>query len=171
MNDVIIEFISNMEKIQKQIHSENLTQKNPSLAMAQWIQNIPLLYYPIGLKASAIRFKNSLQENSKRHVFAEDIIEACHNSIVPWEKQSVIQPIIIRGTDDHPKTIERWNIIMEYDKNNIDYKEINSINGSILLKIMCLIYQLDFSSIYLAILNKIDPTPVKPISYIKKKLK
>jgi len=33
-----------------------------------------------------------------------------------------------------------------------------------------LIYILDYASIYLAIINKIDPTPVNSIDYIKKKL-
>ena len=52
----------------------------------------------------------------------------------------------------------------------IEYHEIFSENGNILSKLVCLIYLLDFSSIYHAVINKIDPTPVTPIDEIKKKL-
>ena len=41
-----------------------------------------MIYYPWGLQSAAIRFKNSLQENSKIHAITEDVIEACHNDIV-----------------------------------------------------------------------------------------
>jgi glucose/mannose-6-phosphate isomerase len=164
----IYESIRKLGYVKKQIYSQNINEHNSSFQLANWITGIPLIYYPAGLQAAAIRFKNSLQENSKRHVFAEDVIEACHNSIVPWEKRSNVQPLLIRGTNDHPKTKERWELIKEYfDKQNIQNKEITSVNGSILTKIMCLIYLLDYASIYLAILNKINPTPVEPISFIK----
>ena len=45
------------------------------------------MYYPAGLQAAAIRFKNSMQENAKSHIITEDIIEACHNGIVAWKNQ------------------------------------------------------------------------------------
>ena len=54
--------------------------------------------------------------------------------------------------------------------NKIEYFEITSISGSILSKIINLIYVLDYSSIYFAIMSKIDPTPVKSIDFIKSKL-
>ena len=75
----ILESISELEKTSEKINSLNLTNSNPSLDLAKWIKGTPLIYYPFGLQSNAIRFKNSLQENSKMHVFAEDVIEACHN--------------------------------------------------------------------------------------------
>jgi len=132
---------------------------------------IPLIYYPWGLQAAAIRFKNSLQENSKSHAIAEDVIEACHNGIVSWEKSSQIQPILIRGQDDYIKTKERWEILKQYfEQNKIDYREIHSVEGPILSKIINLIYLFDYTSIYLAIKNGIDPTPIKSIDFVKNKL-
>ena len=40
------------------------------------------------------------------HVFAEDVIEACHNGIVSWERPSNVQPILMQGKDDYVKTQE-----------------------------------------------------------------
>ena len=45
---------------------------------------------------------------------------------------------------------------------------VESVNGSILTKIINLSYLLDYSSIYASILNKTDPSPVKSIDYVKK---
>jgi glucose/mannose-6-phosphate isomerase len=163
--------IKNLEKLKTEISSNNLTESNQSIKLAKWISGIPLIYYPWGLQAAAIRFKNSLQENAKTHALAEDVIEACHNGIVAWEKNSDIQPILIKGDEDNLKTKERWKILKKYfNKNEIKYFEINSIKGNILSKVICLIYLMDFASIYLAIKNNTDPSPVKSIDFIKKHL-
>jgi len=163
--------IFQMKLLQKKISTENLTESNPSLTLANWLNGIPIIYYPWGLQATAIRFKNSIQENVKLHAMTEDVIEACHNGIVSWERNSSIKPILIRGTDDYVKTKERWEILKKYFKeNNIDFWELFSVDGDVLSKIINLIYLLDFSTIYKAILSGIDPHPVNSIDYIKKYL-
>ena len=160
------------ETISHVISSQNLSENNPALQLATWISGIPVIYYPHGLESVAIRFKNSLQENSKLHAITENVIEACHNNIVAWEKNSSMIPILIKGYDDHIKTKERWCIIEEYfQKNKIDYRQMESIPGNILTKLITLIYILDYSSIYLAIINRTDPSPVSSIDFVKSKLR
>ena len=167
----ITESVNKLQTISKLISSSNLSQSNISLELANWIDGVPIVYYPWGLEAAAIRFKNSLQENSKSHAFVENVIESGHNGIVSWERSSDMVPIMIEGEDDHIKTKERWNIVRQYfNQNNIEYKEVNSVTGGILSKIMCLIYVLDYSSIYYAIRLGINPTPIKSIDFIKDKL-
>ena len=168
----VSESIKSLENLRKKIFSGNLNSTNPALDLARWITGMPIIYYPWGLHAAAIRFKNSLQENAKLHTMAEDILEASHNGIVSWEKKSIVQPILIQGKNDHPKTKERWNIFKEYFKeNNIPYYEVLSVNGSILSKLVNLIYLLDYSSIYLSMINKTDPSPTRSIDYVKTKSK
>jgi len=167
----IEEAISSLETTRNNIFSNNLTEENISLKLAEWIKGIPLIYYPWGLQSAAIRFKNSLQENSKIHVITEDVIESCHNGIVAWKKNSNVQPILIRGNDDHIKTIERWDILKEFfNDKKIEFFEIKSIDGNILSKLVNLVYLLDYASIYHAVLNKIDPSPVSAIDFVKNKL-
>lgn len=165
------ESIKSLFNIQKIISSENLNETNEALQIAEWIKEIPIIYYPWGLQSAAIRFKNSMQENAKMHVMTEDVIETCHNGIVAWNKPKNVQPILIQGKDDYVKTKERWKIVKElfHDK-DIQYKEIFSQEGSILNKLVCLIYLLDYVSIYNAIISKTDPTPVKSIDFVKKRL-
>ena len=162
--------ISSLEKTKQKIFSENLTE-NISLDIAEFVTDLVCIYYPAGLKASAIRYKNSLQENSKTHAMVEDVIESCHNGIVAWEKKSDIQPVLLQGKEDNPKTVERWKLIKEMlNDKGIKYYEILSENGNILSKLICMIYLLDFSSLYHSVINNIDPTPVLPIEQMKKKL-
>ena len=165
------EAISSLEITRNSIFSNNLTEENISLKLAEWIKEIPLIYYPLGLQSAAIRFKNSLQENSKTHVITEDVIESCHNDIVAWEKNSNVQPILIRGHDDYIKTIERWDILKEFFRDRkIEFFEIKSVDGNILSKIVNLVYLLDYASIYHAVLKKIDPSPVNAIDFVKARL-
>jgi len=167
----IIQSIKLLENISHEISSENLSETNPSLDLANWIDDIPVIYYPWGLQAAAIRFKNSLQENVKIHAIVEDVIESSHNGIVSWERPSKMVPVMIEGTDDHTKTKERWEILRQYfDENQIKYKEIFTVNGGILSKIVCLIYLLDYATIYNAVRLGIDPSPIKSIDFIKERL-
>ena len=168
----VFESFEKMKQLQKRINSSNLNEDNPSLNLARKINSSPLIYYPDGLKAAAIRFKNSLQENAKIHASIEDIIEASHNSISTWENENNLKPIILQGMDDFLKTKERWDIVKEYFKSrNIEFEEIFSVEGNIISKLVCLIYLLDYASIYLAVLSKTDPSPVTAIYFIKSRLK
>jgi glucose/mannose-6-phosphate isomerase len=163
--------IQSLFNVQKLISSKNLNKTNEALQIAEWIKEIPLVYYPWGLQSAAIRFKNSMQENAKMHIITEDVIEASHNGIVAWDKPKNIQPILIQGKDDYVKTKERWKIVKElFSEKGIPYKEIFSQQGNILNKLVGLIYLLDYTSIYNAIISKTDPSPIKSIDFIKKRL-
>ena len=167
----VIESLEKMEELQLNVNSKNLSKENKSLKLARRINSNPLIYYPDGLKAAAIRFKNSLQENSKIHTSIEDVIEASHNSISTWENNNNFKPILLQGANDYEKTKERWKIIKEYFiTKNIEFEEVYSVEGNIISKLVCLIYLLDYTSIYLAVLSKVDPSPVDAIDFIKKRL-
>ena len=168
----IHESLSSLKKTRDNIFSDNLNEENKSLKLSKFLKDLVCIYYPAGLQAAAIRYKNSLQENTKIHAMVEDVIESCHNGIVSWEKKSQVSPVLIQGKDDYFKTSERWKIIQEFfETKEIDYKIIRSLEGSILSKITNLIYLLDYSSIYSAVLRGLDPSPVDSIDYIKNKLR
>ena len=167
----IKESCMNLRKTRDNICSTNLIDDNESLKIAKFLKEIVCVYYPAGLQAAAIRYKNSLQENTKIHAMTEDVIESCHNGIVSWEKQSGVSPVLIQGKDDYSKTTERWIILEEFfESKGIDYFSVKSLDGSILSKITNLIYLLDYSSLYASIINNTDPSPVNSIEFIKSRL-
>ena len=167
----VIESIKKLEEMKNNICSENLNHDNIALEIAEWIEGIPIIYYPWGLNAAAIRFKNSLQENSKIHAIIEDVLEVCHNGIVAWEKPSNVIPILIEGPEDNYNTKIRWQIIKKYfNERKISFKEIFAEEGNIFSKLICLIYLLDYISIYKAVLSKTNPSTVESIEWIKKRI-
>lgn len=163
--------IRELEETGKEISSKNFSESNRALELANFLTSIPVIYYPWGLEAAAIRFKSSLQENSKTHAIVEDAVEASHNGIVAWEVESNAHPILLQGKDDYIKTKERWKILEEYfNQNKITFEKVISKEGDIITKLINLIYFLDYTSIYLAIKKGVDPTPVKSIDFIKNNL-
>ena len=167
----IRESINSLKKTREVIYSGNLTQQNQSLELAKFIENTVCIYYPAGLQAVATRYKNCLQENTKIHAMIEDVIESCHNGVVSWEKNSDVKLVSIQGKDDNIKTKERWHILKEFfEVQGVEYRIVNSLEGSILSKITNLVYVLDYSTIYAAILKNMNPSPVKSIDFIKKRL-
>ena len=170
-NSEINNSIKELKKTCMSISSDNLTDTNYSVTLSELLADIPVIYYPWGLQAAAIRFKSSLQENAKTHALVEDVVEASHNGIVAWEVKSNAKPILLQGVDDYIKTKERWKILENYfQENNIQFEKVVSKEGDIITKLVNLIYLLDYTSIYLAIRKKVDPTPVKSIDYIKQNL-
>lgn len=169
----VTEAIGRLRDTGRAISSDNISGgDNVSLRIAERMAAVPLIYHPFGLRAAAIRFKNDLQENAKTHAIVEDVLEACHNGIVAWEAPSdMAGPVMITGSDDHPKTKERWQILKEYfESGDIEYVEIQSGEGGILAKLMGLSYVAGYASIYRAVMNGIDPSPVRSIDFVKKRL-
>ncbi len=166
--------ISHMSALRDRIGSQSLDEEaNPALSLAGWLSGVPIVYYPAGLRAAAIRFKNSLQENAKMHAMAEDVIEACHNGVVPWwgGKGSAGRPVMVRGRDDHAKTRQRWGILESmFRDRGIEFRTVDSVGGDILSKVANLVYLLDYATIYRAVLSGVDPTPIAAIDYVKGRL-
>ncbi|WOV93440.1 MAG: SIS domain-containing protein [Candidatus Nitrosoabyssus spongiisocia] len=169
---VIIDSLNALSNMREKISSNNLTDQNPAINLASWISKVPFIYYPAGLKAITTRFKNSIHENMKKHAYIENVIESCHNQIMAWEEKTDVMPILLRGTDDHHKTIERWNMVKEILQiHNVEYREEIVSGNNILSKTISTIYKLDYCTIYGAIMSGMDPYPIESINHIKKLLK
>jgi glucose/mannose-6-phosphate isomerase len=76
--------------------------------------------------------------------------------------------VFLRDKDDHPRIQTRMHItkgiVSEFAGKVI---EVNSEGRSLLARTFSLIYLGDWTSYYLALLNGIDPTPVRVIDYLK----
>ena len=170
-NDVY-DSIRALEDYSKKICSDNLTDTNPSLKLAMHLSEICLIYYPHGLQTVATRFKNSIHENMKKHASIENIIESCHNQIMAWDDNTNVLPILLRGSDDHVKTIDRWDVIKElFETRKINYEEFSVSGNNILTKTISSIYELDYATLYRAVIEEKDPHIIESIQYIKKLMK
>ena len=50
----ILESITELENTGKIINSSNLSDENPALSLAEWINGIPIIYYPFGLQSAQL---------------------------------------------------------------------------------------------------------------------
>lgn len=138
-------------------------------------KNLSLIYTSPILSPAGLRWKGELSENSKVLAFSNTFPELNHNEIVGWKCLPGILKrcylIILRDKYDSPrikKRIEITSKIIRGKAKGLDF--LYSKGESLLARLFSLIYLGDWVSYYLAILNKIDPTPVEVIDYLKREL-
>ena len=136
-------------------------------------QRTPIVYASELLSAVAYRWKTQFNENSKVAAFHHSFSEMNHNEIAGYQNinKNDFIAIFIRDKDDHERVKKRMDITKEIISSRVDVEEIFTRGESLLSKIFSGIYYGDFASYYLALANRIDPTPVTVIENLKKKLK
>jgi len=128
------------------------------------------------LSAVVTRWRGQFAENSKALASSHVLPEMNHNEIVGWQHPEELLKrfiaIILRDRQDHPQVKKRIEITKEIlQGQGVEVEEVYSQGEGLLARTFSLIYAGDFASFYLAILNGEDPTPVKRIDYLKKRLK
>ena len=127
-------------------------------------------------EAVATRWRGQLEENAKVLAFCHTLPEMNHNEIVGWEHDpglwKKIHVILLRDPEaEHPRTALRFQVIRRLLKGKPgQLTPITAKGKGLLARTFFLINFGDFTSVYLAYLNKQDPTPVAPIAKLKKVL-
>ncbi|MCA9826963.1 MAG: glucose-6-phosphate isomerase [Nitrosopumilus sp.] len=166
----ITESISNLKKTRDLIFSAD-KENNPSVKLAKFMSKIPICYYSPLLLPAALRFKNDLQENCKKHAMIEEIAESCHNSINAWERPSNISPILFRKQDDHILIKKQFDVVKEYlESKKVPYFETFAPKGNLLNALINTMYHMGYATILRAISDGIDPTDIPAIRFIKARL-
>ncbi|MCW4044933.1 MAG: bifunctional phosphoglucose/phosphomannose isomerase [Candidatus Bathyarchaeota archaeon] len=137
---------------------------------------VPVVYGFAFYRAVAQRFKQQFNENSKVPAKWEVFPELNHNEIVGWENHGTLtknfSAIFIRDKAEPAEVrsrIETTKTLMQPAVSNL--LEVWAQGKSPLAKMLSTICIGDFASVYLAILRKIDPTPVKTIASLKQQIK
>ncbi len=151
-------------------------EENPARSLAlRLVDKIPVIYaYPY-MTSSALRWKNQFNENSKMISFHGTIPEFNHNEIVGWieggsEKPCI--PIFLYDPQAPELLMHMMNASLDAMNEGGHEVEVVEIDGSsILEKNLFSIMFGDFTSLYLAYLNQVDPSPVKSIMSLKDRLR
>ncbi|MBI3034731.1 bifunctional phosphoglucose/phosphomannose isomerase [Candidatus Woesearchaeota archaeon] len=133
----------------------------------------PLIYSSEILSPVAYRWKTQFNENSKVAAFHNSFSEMNHNEIAGYQNvnKSDFIAIFIRDAKDNERIKKRMDITKEIISSRVDVEEIFTRGEHLLSRIFSGIYYGDFASYYLALANRVDPTPVSVIENLKKKLK
>lgn len=150
---------------------------NPAKQLAKKLQNkVPLIFGSVGLTgAAATRFKTQLNENSKVTALANVFPELNHNELVnifALKRQAHnFSLVLLRDEGDSERIKKRIEITKSLIGNQLGgINEVSSQGKSPLARFLSLTYLADFVSVYLAVLNGVDPTPVEAITRLKKEL-
>ena len=133
----------------------------------------PIIYASELLSPVAYRWKTQFNENSKTAAFHHAFSEMNHNEIAGYQamdKNKFIS-IFIRSKYDNERIKKRMDITKEIISTKVDVEDVFTKGEHLLSRIFSGIYYGDFASYYLALANKIDPTPVAVIENLKKRLK
>ncbi|MDQ8044502.1 MAG: bifunctional phosphoglucose/phosphomannose isomerase [Solirubrobacteraceae bacterium] len=135
---------------------------------------IPLLYGAGPTRAAAYRWKCQLNENAKLHAFTHSLPELDHNELMGWEQAAASAPfaaVFLDDTDLHPRIAQRIAVTREI----IEDQAATTIvvpprTGTPLERLLSLSLLGDLTSIYLAVLRGVDPSPIAGIDTLKSAL-
>ncbi|KYK24025.1 hypothetical protein AYK24_06835 [Thermoplasmatales archaeon SG8-52-4] len=176
-NSEVEEAITITNDVSNKNKKEVIEKKNISKQIAKKIFNtIPQLYGFSIYTPVAKRWCTQFNENSKIICRYDEVSECNHNDIVGWSMNPEVTKdftCILFRDDDYEsiymsKRLDFMKKLFEDVAENV--LEIRSQGKKRLAKIMYAMYLGDFISCYLAILRKIDPTPVDAITELKNEL-
>jgi glucose/mannose-6-phosphate isomerase len=152
------------------------TEGNLARQIAEHLQgSLPIIYASDHLEAVLTRFRNQLNENSKILAHSHVFPELNHNEIVGWEVSRQIMArsvvLLLRDRDEHPRVSTRIEITRDLlGRLPRVILEVRSEGRSLLARMFSLVHLGDWVSYYLALLNRVDPTPVRKIDLLKTRL-
>jgi glucose/mannose-6-phosphate isomerase len=165
-----------LETLSAKLDEKSPLAANPAKQMAQRLYGrLPVIYGADIAAEAAHRWKTQFNENSKAWAFYEVFPELNHNATVgfplPEDVAKKIRVILLRSPLFNPRVKLRYDVTCELlEQAGVSYEFVDSMGTSPLAQMLSLVSIGDFTSYYLAILYKVDPSPVKVISYLKDRL-
>jgi len=134
--------------------------RNPSKKLAKTLLGkSAVVYASPGALSAAVHFKNSMNENAKVPVLVEAYPELFHNGVETWGTSRNRAVVLLRGPREggelKGKAVSLKRMLEEV---GVPVAEFRSEDGE-LATLLSWCLALDLASIYLAVLEKRDPTP------------
>ncbi|MDP6265787.1 MAG: bifunctional phosphoglucose/phosphomannose isomerase [Candidatus Woesearchaeota archaeon] len=134
-------------------------------------EKIPIIYASEALGAIAFRWKTQINENAKMPAFYNVFSEMNHNEIAGYKSMDhKFSVVMILDKNDNDRVKKRMNICKEIMEEYVEVEEVETQGESLLARMFSAIYLGDYVSYYMALWNRVDPSPVDIIEGMKKKL-
>lgn len=134
----------------------------------------PVFYTSHRMSPVAYKWKISWNENAKNVAFWNELPESNHNEFMGWTSHPVEKPFAVFdliSNFEHERVLRRFEVTDRLLSGRRPKAHIISLQGpSSLAQMLWGCILADFGSIYAAILNGVDPTPVALIEKLKKEL-
>jgi glucose/mannose-6-phosphate isomerase len=152
------------------------TKNNPAKQIALALQGkVPVVLGVTGsTDLAALRWKTQINENAKQPAFWSALPELLHNEILAWENGALRRhmcALLLQSPDDAEIDTSRatW-MAGRLREEGVPVIEVDAQGGSSLERLLRLVYLGDFVSVYLALCNGVDPTPISGIEEMKRSL-
>ena len=172
----IDEAVRVLEDLSSKLDEKAPVSDNPAKQLAERLCGRLPVIYGAGITAEvAHRWKTQINENAKAWAFYEVFPELNHNATVGFplspEVAQMIRVVLLRSPLLNERVNLRYEVTCELLKRaGVEYEYVDSLGKSALAQMMSLVMMGDFASYYLAILYKVDPSPVEVINYLKDRL-
>ncbi|MEA3356081.1 MAG: bifunctional phosphoglucose/phosphomannose isomerase, partial [Candidatus Bipolaricaulota bacterium] len=149
---------------------------NPAKQLAQTLfDKIPCIYGTVdNTDLVAMRWKTQINENAKQPAFWNVFPELNHNEILAMEHPSLMRThsiVMLKNNFDSAENRARMEIMQGlFAERAIPVTQTMADGATELAQILSQIYLGDYVSLYLALLNGVDPTPVRLIEQFKREL-
>lgn len=134
----------------------------------------PVFYAGPLMAPAAYKWKISWNENAKNVAFWNQLPEFSHNEFIGWSSHPVEKPFAVFDLVselEHPRVLKRFKVSDKLLSGRRPKATIVPIAGETPLQQLLWATILgEFVSVYVAILNNIDPTPVTLVDKLKKEL-
>ena len=151
------------------------TASNPAKQLAQELMGKSVVVYAgPKLWPAAYKWKISCNENAKQLAWTNQLPEFNHNEFIGWSKQPVDKPyavVDLRSNLEHPRVQKRFEVTARLLSGMRPEPHVVTIQGETLAEqILWAIAFGDFVTLYLALLNGLNPAPVDLVEKFKKAL-
>ncbi|HZM63727.1 MAG TPA: bifunctional phosphoglucose/phosphomannose isomerase [Candidatus Saccharimonadales bacterium] len=151
------------------------TEKNPAKRLALELMGKSVVVYSgPKLFPAANKWKICMNENAKNVAWCNQLPEFNHNEFIGWSSHPVTKPyaiIDLRSKLEHPRTQKRFEVTERLLSGKRPVSEVVEVQGDTLIQqLLWAVNMGDFTSLYLALLNGVDPTPVALVEKFKVEL-
>ena len=141
----------------------------------QLVGKTPVIYASNLMRSVAYKWKISFNENAKNIAFCNALPEFNHNEFIGWSSHPVQKPfgvIDLLSSYDHPRVQRRFELSARLLSGKRPQPIAVQLEGETMLEQMAWAALLaDYTSIYLAILNGVEPTKVELVERLKHELR
>lgn len=177
VGDALAETAAILDAQRARFGPETPVAQNPAKQLALSLKGkLPLIYGSRGWKGTAAyRWKCQINENAKAPAVWNVFPEVNHNETVGWESPRELTRqvgvVVLRDREDEQRIQVRIDTTKEIMEDAVgSVMEFWAEGRSDVARLFSLVYPGDWVSLYLAILYRNDPTPIRVIDLLKSRL-
>ena len=134
----------------------------------------PVIYGASNIHSLVYKWKISFNENAKNVAFCNVLPEFNHNEFIGWSSHPVEKPFAVfdlRSDHEHPRVSKRFEVTDRLLSGMRPKSQVVEIEGeSVIRELLWGSVLADFTTIYVAILNGVEPSKVDLVEKMKTEL-